>query len=184
MEKISGYASPNLARKSTAPWASGIHPLCHSLISLIVGGLVLFSTLLISIQEKMTEIGIRKASVQASGIYFYISFSRLWLVYPCALLGASLPDISSVMGKLWKTSFSYPGKVCLVRHSQRWYDSFLVSTQPWKPQHWSHQAIYYHEKSNFALINLIHGHGTDAIELWAVGLGLDISYHWIKGLLC
>jgi len=45
-------------------------------ISLIVGGIGLFSTLLISIQERMTEIGVRKSIGATEGDIFSISSSR------------------------------------------------------------------------------------------------------------
>ncbi|MCK9556769.1 MAG: ABC transporter permease [Candidatus Cloacimonetes bacterium] len=54
-------------------------------ISLIVGGIGLFSTLLISIQERMTEIGIRKSiGATEHDIFFYFIFEAIVL----ALLGA------------------------------------------------------------------------------------------------
>lgn len=57
-------------------------------IALIVGGIGLFSTLLISIQERMTEIGIRK-SIGASDhdIFFYFIFEALSLAFVGAIVG-------------------------------------------------------------------------------------------------
>jgi len=57
-------------------------------ISLIVGGIGLFSTLLISIQERMTEIGIRKSiGASDSDIFFYFIFEALALAFTGAVLG-------------------------------------------------------------------------------------------------
>ena len=60
-------------------------------ISLIVGGIGLFSTLLISIQERMSEIGIRK-SIGASekDIFFYFIFESLALASLGAAFGVLL----------------------------------------------------------------------------------------------
>lgn len=56
-------------------------------ISLIVGGIGLFSTLLISIQERMSEIGIRKSiGASETDIFFYFIFEAIAL----ALLGAGM----------------------------------------------------------------------------------------------
>jgi putative ABC transport system permease protein len=56
-------------------------------ISLIVGGIGLFSTLLISIQERMSEIGIRKSiGASENDIFFYFIFEAVVL----ALMGAAL----------------------------------------------------------------------------------------------
>ncbi len=56
-------------------------------ISLIVGGIGLFSTLLISIQERMTEIGVRKSVGATEGdIFYYFIFEAVSL----AMLGAAL----------------------------------------------------------------------------------------------
>ena len=57
-------------------------------ISLIVGGIGLFSTLLISIQERMTEIGIRKSLGARDGdIFLYFIFEALTLAFTGAMLG-------------------------------------------------------------------------------------------------
>lgn len=57
-------------------------------ISLIVGGIGLFSTLLISIQERMTEIGIRKSiGATETDIFFYFIFEALSLAALGAFLG-------------------------------------------------------------------------------------------------
>jgi len=60
-------------------------------ISLIVGGIGLFSTLLISIQERMMEIGIRKSiGATEADIFFYFIFEALSLAFFGALLGIVL----------------------------------------------------------------------------------------------
>lgn len=60
-------------------------------ISLIVGGIGLFSTLLISIQERMMEIGIRKSiGATEADIFFYFIFEALSLAFLGALLGVLL----------------------------------------------------------------------------------------------
>lgn len=57
-------------------------------ISLIVGGIGLFSTLLISIQERMTEIGVRKSIGATEGdIFFYFLFEAVSLALIGALIG-------------------------------------------------------------------------------------------------
>jgi putative ABC transport system permease protein len=57
-------------------------------ISLIVGGIGLFSTLLISIQERMSEIGIRKSiGATDNDIFFYFIFEALVLALAGAILG-------------------------------------------------------------------------------------------------
>jgi putative ABC transport system permease protein len=60
-------------------------------ISLIVGGIGLFSTLLISIQERMTEIGVRKSIGATEGdIFFYFLFEAVSLALIGALIGIAL----------------------------------------------------------------------------------------------
>ncbi len=60
-------------------------------ISLIVGGIGLFSTLLISIQERMTEIGVRKSIGATEGdIFFYFIFEAVALALIGALIGIVL----------------------------------------------------------------------------------------------
>jgi putative ABC transport system permease protein len=60
-------------------------------ISLIVGGIGLFSTLLISIQERMTEIGIRKSiGATEQDIFFYFIFEALALAFTGAVIGVIL----------------------------------------------------------------------------------------------
>ncbi|MBW6514699.1 MAG: ABC transporter permease [Candidatus Syntrophosphaera sp.] len=63
-------------------------------ISLIVGGIGLFSTLLISIQERMTEIGVRK-SVGATerDIFFYFILESVSLAMLGAVLGIILASL-------------------------------------------------------------------------------------------
>lgn len=57
-------------------------------ISLIVGGIGLFSTLLISIQERMSEIGIRKSiGATETDIFFYFIFEALALAFWGAVSG-------------------------------------------------------------------------------------------------
>ncbi|MEA1972575.1 MAG: ABC transporter permease [Candidatus Cloacimonadota bacterium] len=57
-------------------------------ISLIVGGIGLFSTLLISITERMTEIGIRKSiGAQNLDIFFYFLIEAIMIAVIGALLG-------------------------------------------------------------------------------------------------
>lgn len=64
-------------------------------ISLIVGGIGLFSTLLISIQEKMMEIGVRKSIGATDGdIFFYFIFEAISLAILGALLGISLAALA------------------------------------------------------------------------------------------
>ncbi|MDY0151770.1 MAG: ABC transporter permease [Candidatus Cloacimonas sp.] len=60
-------------------------------ISLIVGGIGLFSTLLISIQERMSEIGIRKSiGASENDIFFYFIFEAVALAFLGAALGVLL----------------------------------------------------------------------------------------------
>ncbi len=60
-------------------------------ISLIVGGIGLFSTLLISIQERMAEIGVRKSiGATDADIFFYFIFEAVVLAVFGALLGIAL----------------------------------------------------------------------------------------------
>ncbi len=64
-------------------------------ISLIVGGIGLFSTLLISIQERMTEIGVRKSvGATEKDIFYYFIFEALVLALCGALLGILLAWIA------------------------------------------------------------------------------------------
>ncbi len=63
-------------------------------ISLIVGGIGLFSTLLISIQERMMEIGIRKSiGATEADIFFYFIFEALSLAFLGAFLGVVLAGL-------------------------------------------------------------------------------------------
>ncbi|MDD3536383.1 MAG: ABC transporter permease [Candidatus Cloacimonetes bacterium] len=60
-------------------------------ISLLVGGVGLFSTLLISIQERMTEIGMRKSiGATEQDIFFYFIMESLCLALLGALLGLGI----------------------------------------------------------------------------------------------
>lgn len=70
-------------------------------ISLLVGGVGLFSTLLISIQERMTEIGIRKSiGATDKDIFFYFIMEALILALMGALLGILIAwGLVSIMGK-------------------------------------------------------------------------------------
>jgi putative ABC transport system permease protein len=57
-------------------------------ISLIVGGIGLFSTLLISIQERMTEIGVRKSiGATESDIFYYFILEAITLAMLGAVIG-------------------------------------------------------------------------------------------------
>lgn len=70
-------------------------------ISLLVGGIGLFSTLLISIQERMTEIGVRKSiGATETSIFFYFIYEAVILALTAALLGIILAwIILSSIGK-------------------------------------------------------------------------------------
>jgi putative ABC transport system permease protein len=60
-------------------------------ISLVVGGVGLFSTLLISINERMTEIGIRKSiGARDIDIFFYFILEALVLSFIAACIGIGL----------------------------------------------------------------------------------------------
>jgi putative ABC transport system permease protein len=75
-------------------------------ISLIVGGIGLFSTLLISIQEKMLEIGVRKSLGATEGdIFFYFIFEAITLAIIGALLGIALSGLT-LMGM--QAAFKFP----------------------------------------------------------------------------
>jgi len=64
-------------------------------ISLIVGGIGLFSTLLISIQEKMLEIGVRKSiGATETDIFFYFIFEAITLAILGALIGIGLASLA------------------------------------------------------------------------------------------
>ena len=75
-------------------------------ISLIVGGIGLFSTLLISIQEKMLEIGVRKSiGATESDIFFYFIFEAITLAVLGALVGIFLASLA-LLGM--QTAFKIP----------------------------------------------------------------------------
>jgi putative ABC transport system permease protein len=60
-------------------------------ISLFVGGIGLFSTLIISINERMTEIGIRKsAGARDIDIFFYFIMEALTLSFIAGMIGITL----------------------------------------------------------------------------------------------
>lgn len=60
-------------------------------VSLIVGGIGLFSTLLISINERMMEIGVRKSlGATDKDIFFYFIMEALVLSFIAAVIGISL----------------------------------------------------------------------------------------------
>lgn len=60
-------------------------------ISLIVGGIGLFSTLLISIQERMTEIGVRKSvGATDTSIFLYFIYESVILALTGALIGIGI----------------------------------------------------------------------------------------------
>ncbi|MFO8144738.1 MAG: ABC transporter permease [Candidatus Syntrophosphaera sp.] len=93
-------------------------------ISLLVGGIGLFSTLLISIQERMTEIGIRK-SVGATqrDIFYYFIFEAVSL----AILGAILGIILSwVVLNLISKAINFPIYLPVQGVAMGLFFSFLV----------------------------------------------------------
>jgi putative ABC transport system permease protein len=71
-------------------------------IALIVGGVGLFSTLLISIQERMAEIGIRKSiGATDNDIFFYFITEALILAWIGAAVGIGIAWLMiSIMGQL------------------------------------------------------------------------------------
>ncbi len=79
-------------------------------ISLIVGGIGLFSTLLISIQERMSEIGIRKSiGASESDIFFYFIFEAMSLAFMGAVFGVLLAWLILVLiGSAIKFPLSLP----------------------------------------------------------------------------
>jgi len=69
----------------------GMTLLAIATISLIVGGVGLFSTLLISINERMSEIGIRKSvGARNIDIFFYFILEALLLSFIAATIGVAL----------------------------------------------------------------------------------------------
>lgn len=118
-------------------------------ISLIVGGIGLFSTLLISIQEKMTEIGIRK-SIGASerDIFYYFIFEAVTLAILGALLGVIIAWIAlSVMGKALKVPLFLPWEGVVLGTAFAALIGFLSGIYPALKASSIDpiQAIYYHE---------------------------------------
>ncbi len=85
-------------------------------ISLIVGGIGLFSTLLISIQERMTEIGVRKSvGATEKDIFYYFIFEALALALLGALLGILLAWIAlSLISKAINFPLYLPAQGALV----------------------------------------------------------------------
>ncbi len=81
-------------------------------ISLIVGGIGLFSTLLISIQERMKEIGVRKSIGASEGdIFFYFIFEALTLALMGALIGVTLAWLALLaLGNAIKLSLPLPSE--------------------------------------------------------------------------
>lgn len=79
-------------------------------ISLIVGGIGLFSTLLISIQERMTEIGVRKSvGATDASIFFYFIYESVILALGGALVGIILAwIILSAIGSAIKMPLYLP----------------------------------------------------------------------------
>jgi len=79
-------------------------------ISLIVGGIGLFSTLLISISERMMEIGIRKSiGAKESDIFLLFIFESVMLALIGALFGIIISTfLVKLFGMLLKTSFPVP----------------------------------------------------------------------------
>ncbi len=79
-------------------------------ISLLVGGIGLFSTLLISIQERMMEIGIRKSiGATETDIFFYFIFEAVTLAVIGALFGIALSSLTlMVLQAVLKLSMPLP----------------------------------------------------------------------------
>lgn len=79
-------------------------------ISLIVGGIGLFSTLLISIQERMLEIGIRKSvGATEKDIFVFFIFEALILAIAGALAGISISwALIALVGKAIKLPLYLP----------------------------------------------------------------------------
>lgn len=79
-------------------------------ISLIVGGIGLFSTLLISIQERMLEIGVRKSiGAGERDIFFFFIMESLMLSLGGALVGIVLSSLLlKLMGSIIKMSLTIP----------------------------------------------------------------------------
>jgi putative ABC transport system permease protein len=118
-------------------------------ISLLVGGVGLFSTLLISIQERMTEIGIRKSiGATDKDIFFYFIMEALILALMGAAFGILIAWVLvSVMGKALNFPLYLPlagvalGLVfsALIGFASGLYPALKASkTDPIK-------AIYYHD---------------------------------------
>ncbi|HOH98417.1 MAG TPA: ABC transporter permease [Candidatus Cloacimonadota bacterium] len=79
-------------------------------ISLIVGGIGLFSTLLISIQERMTEIGIRKSiGATDADIFIYFIMEAITLAFTGAVLGVAIAGtLLTVVGNIIKFPLYLP----------------------------------------------------------------------------
>ncbi len=118
-------------------------------ISLIVGGIGLFSTLLISIQERMTEIGIRKSiGATEQDIFFYFIFEALALAFIGAILGVVLAWILIVLiAKGINFPLYLPVQGVAVGIGFSLLVGFLSGIYPaWKATSIDPiQAIYYHE---------------------------------------
>ena len=118
-------------------------------ISLIVGGIGLFSTLLISIQERMTEIGIRKSiGATEQDIFFYFIFEALALAFIGAILGVVLAWILIVLiAKGINFPLYLPVQGVAVGIGFSLLVGFLSGIYPaWKATGIDPiQAIYYHE---------------------------------------
>jgi len=101
-------------------------------ISLIVGGIGLFSTLLISIQERMMEIGVRK-SIGATDrdIFVYFIFEALSLASLGALLGIMLAWLAMFgMSAAFKISMHLPPIGVLLGSSFALLIGFLSGLYP------------------------------------------------------
>ena len=79
-------------------------------ISLIVGGIGLFSTLLISINERMTEIGIRKSiGATETDIFLHFILEALILALIAALIGIFASTfVVKIISNALKSKFSTP----------------------------------------------------------------------------
>jgi putative ABC transport system permease protein len=118
-------------------------------ISLLVGGIGLFSTLLISINEKMTEIGIRKSVGATEGdIFFYFLTESVTLSLIGAAVGVvvSLGLIKIVTAQL-KFDFPFPIEGVLLGMGFSFVIGILSGFYPaWKASRINPiQAIFYFE---------------------------------------
>ncbi|MCD4829016.1 MAG: ABC transporter permease [Candidatus Cloacimonetes bacterium] len=118
-------------------------------ISLLVGGIGLFSTLLISINEKMTEIGVRK-SVGATerDIFFYFLIESVTLAMMSAVVGVTLSvAIITITTKVAGFTFPLPVEGILLGLGFAAFIGVLSGFYPaWKASKVDPiQAIFYFE---------------------------------------